>query len=94
MTSGLDDLERRAGRSGGARITVTVMLCRLAGKSLAVTDGEREEHQDPRTGEIVEREKWVFLPRSQCSWSPPDATPGTVVELTLPEWLAKEKGLI
>jgi hypothetical protein len=30
----------------------------------------------------------VWLPKSQCEWDPDDKT------MTMPEWLAKEKGLI
>lgn len=41
------------------------------------------------------REKWVWLPRSQISWEPiPGAIRGGTVEVTMPEWLAMDKGLI
>ncbi len=30
----------------------------------------------------------VWLPKSQCQWDEEDAT------MTMPEWLAKEKGLV
>lgn len=49
--------------------------------SIAVADGSTEE-VDGRT-----REKWFWLPRSQVEVNPD----GTV---TMPEWLALDRGLI
>lgn len=49
--------------------------------SNAVADGSTEEANGH------EREKWFWLPRSQIEINPD----GTV---TMPEWLAREKGLI
>lgn len=48
-------------------------------KAIAVVDGT----MDPE----LNREKWFWLPRSQIEIND-DAT------VTMPEWLAKEKGLI
>lgn len=56
-------------------------------KAIAVADGTMEEVVDQRTGEVTEREKWFWLPRSQIEID----GEGTV---TLPDWLAREKGLI
>lgn len=53
-------------------------------KAIAVADGTMEPRDDGRKGE---REKWFWLPRSQVEVN----QDGTV---TMPEWLAKEKGLI
>lgn len=50
-------------------------------KAIAVADGSTEQ-VDGR-----EREKWYWLPRSQIEINPD----GTV---TMPEWLARDKGLL
>lgn len=50
-------------------------------KAIAVADGTTEKIDDR------EREKWFWLPRSEIEINPD----GTV---TMPEWLALEKGLI
>ena len=55
--------------------------------SIAIADGTTEEIKDERTGELKEREKWFWLPRSQVEVN----NDGTV---TMPEWLAEEKELI
>ena len=36
-------------------------------------------------------EKWIFLPKSQIEFA---HTSGGLIEVTLPEWLARDKGLI
>jgi hypothetical protein len=52
---------------------------------------------DKKTGEITEGEDWVWLPRSQLSaaddgvWPP---EPRTTRKISMPEWLAKDRGLI
>lgn len=56
-------------------------------KAIAITDGTEEETVDPRTGEIKTREKWFWLPKSQVEVN----GDGTV---TMPEWLAADKGLV
>lgn len=50
-------------------------------KSVAVADGTTETHEGR------EREVWFWLPRSQIEIN----DDGTV---TMPEWLARDKGLI
>jgi len=55
-------------------------------KAIAVADGTTEEIEGGRT-----REKWFWLPRSQIEVE--DQPDGTVI-VTMPEWLAEEKGLI
>lgn len=52
-------------------------------KSIAIWDGEMETTVDGR-----EREKWTWLPKSQVEF---DEDAGTV---TMPEWLAIERGLV
>ena len=42
-----------------------------------------------------ERKNAVFLPRCWCSWSVTSRSPeGNTIAVTLPEWLAIEKGLV
>lgn len=36
----------------------------------------------------------IYLPLSQIDYAPPEPTNGQQIEMTLPKWLAKEKGLI
>jgi len=52
-----------------------------AKKSIAIADGSTEAFEGR------EREKWFWLPRSQVEIN----SDGTV---TMPEWLAVEKGLV
>lgn len=40
-----------------------------------------------------DKEKAVWLPKSQVEYTEPKGK-GNITEVTLPEWLAKEKGLI
>ncbi|MCB1460939.1 MAG: hypothetical protein KDJ90_00570 [Nitratireductor sp.] len=56
-------------------------------KAIAIADGTEED--DPRH-EGRKREKWFWLPRSQVE----AIVFGTGHIVTMPEWLAKEKGLI
>lgn len=56
-------------------------------RAIAVADGTEIDHADMRTGEIVARQKWFWLPRSQIEIN----NDGTV---TMPEWLAIQKGLV
>ena len=60
-------------------------------KAIKVTDGTTEEYQDRQTGETHVGTKWFWIPRSQILGLERE---GDKVTLTLPEWLAKEKGLI
>lgn len=42
----------------------------------------------------TEADEGTWLAKSQCEMSPSEPHRGEPVEITLPEWLAKEKGLI
>jgi hypothetical protein len=53
-------------------------------KAIAITDGTTEQHEGK------ERAKWFWLPRSQIEIAPN----GKTFTVTMPEWLATEKGLI
>ncbi len=63
-------------------------------KSLAIADGTTETLTDPGTGQSREREKWFFLPLSLIEVEPADYQAGSAVVVTLPQWKAKEIGLI
>lgn len=61
-------------------------------KAVAIWDGVSygEDYVDPDTGEVRKNRKWTWLPRSQIEIIPN----GKTATVTLPEWLATEKGLI
>lgn len=61
-------------------VDISCVVRQTREKAIAVADGTTDpEHDD--------REKWFWLPRSQVTVN----EDGTV---TMPEWLAKERGLI
>lgn len=73
---------------GGRTLTdIACKVMRTTEKGIAVADGTMEEIADRETGEVKEREKWFWLPKSQVEVN----DDGTI---TLPEWLAQEKGMI
>lgn len=59
----------------------TVWLKHESGAAWLVSDGE--------TSDAVE----AWLPKSQCEF-PPGCKVGDVVEVTMPNWLAEEKGML
>lgn len=65
--------------------------CRVAEreKSIAITDGTIERVEADGGGK--EREKWFWLPLSQIEV---EEMPDGSAIVTMPEWLATEKGLI
>lgn len=67
---------------------ISVQVRQIRDKSIAVADGTMTE----RDGREVEQ--WFFLPLSQIEVDPEDYASGDTVTVTLPEWLATEKGLI
>lgn len=71
--------------------TLTDVSCtvrQIRDKAIAVADGTMTE----RDGREVE--KWFFLPLSQIEVDPAEYEVGDTVTVTLPEWLATDKGLI
>lgn len=64
-------------------IDVTLEPKFVKGKAQAFTQGEVDD-----TG----REVWIWLPLSQIEVGEKDA--GGTCEVSMPEWLAKDKGLI
>lgn len=61
-------------------VDVSVLLWHKALKAILVK--EDEDGKD------------IWLPLSQIEFDPPDALPRTVITVTLPKWIAKDKGLI
>ena len=59
-------------------IEVSVTFKRFTAHSVMVNDGDRD----------------VWLPLSQVDYDFCDTDEGEVIELLMPEWLAKEKGMI
>jgi hypothetical protein len=73
--------------SDATLVDIACKVVRETEKAIAITDGTTEEHADPRTGEITQRDKWFWIPKSQCEVN----DDGTV---TMPERVATEKGLV
>jgi hypothetical protein len=63
-------------------------------KAIAVADGTMTENMDPYTGEVTEKEKWFFLPLSQIEVDPEDYKVGDTVTVTVPEFIAVDRGLV
>lgn len=58
----------------------------------ALWQGDMEEVvKDRATGEMMNREKWIFLPKSKCRIL---SEKNGLAMYMVPVWLAKEKGLI
>lgn len=67
--------------------TLTDIAChvrQVREKAIAVADGTMDG----------DREKWFWLPLSQIEVDPEDYEPGDAITVTLPEWLAMDKGLV
>lgn len=64
-------------------VDVTLEARMVKGKAQAFFQGELDEN---------DREVWIFLPTSQIEINEIKDTP--LVEVSMPEWLAKDKGLI
>lgn len=84
----------------GARITITTTLVQETDKAFALWDGAMHEITDSATGEVTDRRHFEWVPRSQVTitkrtnGSDDRGRPVVLVEVDLPEWLAREKGLI
>lgn len=53
------------------------------------------EYENLSNGDDWKEERWVWLPRSKIDYEPAkSAGDSRVYNVTMPEWLAKEKGLI
>jgi hypothetical protein len=73
---------------------VAVTVRQIREKAIAVADGTTKEWMDPDTGVVSEKEAWYWLPKSQIEVDPEDYEAGDAVTVTLPEWLATDKGLL
>lgn len=67
---------------------VSVQVRQLRDKAIAVADGTMTE----REGKEVEQ--WFWVPLSQIEVDPSEYAVGDTVTVTLPEWLATDKGLV
>jgi hypothetical protein len=72
--------------SDATLVDIACKVVRETERGIAIADGTTEKHKDGTGGEI-EREKWHWLPRRYVEVN----DDGTV---SMPEWLAKERGLI
>ena len=59
-------------------IDVTVIFKRITDRAVLVNDGDKD----------------IWLPLSQVDYHFCDPEPGDTLELLVPEWLAKEKGML
>jgi len=60
------------------KIEVAVTFKRITDRAVLVNDGDKD----------------VWLPLSQVEYDFCDTEPGEAIEITVPEWIAKDKGLI
>lgn len=65
-------------RREAEKIEVSVTFKRLSDRALLVNDGDKD----------------IWLPLSMVEGDFLEAEPGDTLELLLPEWMAKEKGMI
>ena len=83
-----------------ATIVVTAEIRHSTARGLALYQGERHEVVDERTGEVLERDHYVWLPRSQVTiireWrgGGRDGGGARMAEIAVPEWLARQKELV
>lgn len=79
-----------------ASITITAELRSSTDKGFALFTGETHEVVDERSGEIVERDHYHWVARKlstiEREWRGREGQ--RMVEIALPEWLAKREGLI
>lgn len=82
----------REARNRNVELSVIMRQVRTA--SIALADGKTEDVTNPVTGEITQRERWIWCPKSQVQRPAPAAKPGEAETVLIPEWLAKDRGLI
>ena len=77
-------------------ITITAEIRASTERGLALFQGERHEMMDERTGELTLRDHFVWVPKAQATivreWRGPQGE--RLAEVTIPEWMAKQKGLV
>ena len=77
--------------------TLTDIACtvrQIRDKAIAVADGTTEDVTDQTTGVVTQRDKWFWLAKSLIEVDPEDYEVGDTVTVTMPEWVATDKGLI
>lgn len=77
----------RAARGQTQLVEIACMVMQRRAAAIAIADGTEEEIEDKRDGSRRKRLKWFWLPLRFVE----DNGDGTI---SIPEWLAKEKGLI
>ena len=65
-------------------VDITCMIVSEREKAVAITDGTTEEYNGR------ERQKWFWLPRSEIEIE----SDGDAYIISMPDWLAMEKGLV
>lgn len=77
-------------------ITITAEIRHTTERGIAIFQGDRHEMMDERTGELVERDHFVWLPKAQVTICREMRGKGgeRIAEIELPEWLARERGLV
>ena len=79
-----------------ATVTITAEIRHTTERGLALFQGATHEVVDERTGEIRERDHFVWLPKSRVEiareWR--GSKGERMAEIEVPEWLAKEKELV
>lgn len=74
-------------RSDLADVDLRFKFYPKSGKSVAFSDQDPEELSFPPKPPI-------FLPIHEIEMYPADPKPGSVVRVTMPQWLAEDKGLV
>lgn len=74
-------------------IDIPVKVRQVRENAIAVANGTEAEFTDPRTGEVRTREKWFWLPKRYITVEPEDFDVDSNVIVTLPKWIAKDRGL-
>lgn len=73
---------------------VSCIVRKITATQIAVADGTEETGKDARHGGDRPRERWFWLPISQVTVEPEEYSIGQAVVVTMPEWLATDRGLI
>ena len=82
-----DHKDRKKMATGKSDLVDVILEARIQrGAAQAFFQGDQEEDRDGNM-----RENWIWLPLSQIEVVPKE---GTLCTVTMPEWLAHEKGLI
>ena len=78
----------------GPTTDIAVRVVKITDKAIAVADGTMEQITDRTTGEVSERVRWFWFPKSLIEVDPEDYESGDDVVITVPERIATEKELV